>query len=102
MAVLNATFTKGESTSPNVKNFAIKFDMDAVNDDAQYAVSLVLQSSRDVTIVSSIDESITNGASVSLFTSSLSKSSVKCLLFDDIDLLVVNAAFKTAIVSSVH
>ena len=56
--VLNTTYTKGESISPNIKYFTNGFSID-VNNDTQHVVSLC--------------------------TSSIPKSIVKYLIFGDID-----------------
>ena len=44
IAVLSTTSTKDESTLPNVKRSRIEFDIDDVNNAAQFVASLVLQS----------------------------------------------------------
>ena len=43
-STLSTSFTKGESTLPNIKHFGKEFDVHDVNSDAQQVVSLVLQS----------------------------------------------------------
>ena len=58
IAVLNTSFKNGQSISPNINHFTIEFDIDDVNNDAQYVVSLILQSSSDKIIIISSFESI--------------------------------------------
>ena len=53
VVVLNAAVKKSETTSPNVKYFTTEFDIDDVNDQAQYVVSLRLQTSSDEIIITS-------------------------------------------------
>ena len=86
IAVLNTAFKKGESIWPNIKHFTVEFDLDDVNNDAHDMAWLILQSSSDVIIVSSLDDCSTNDTilCVSLFETCTSNSIVKCLIFGDI------------------
>ena len=59
-SVLNASFTKDDPTSPNIKNFTIDFATDDENIGAQHALTIALQSSIDVIMVSSLDDCNTN------------------------------------------
>ena len=58
IAVLDAAFKNGESVSPNIKHFTIEFDVDIVNNDAHYVISLALQSLHDENVITSSFECI--------------------------------------------
>ena len=78
-SVINASFTKDESISSNIKNFTFDFVVDDVSNYAHNVASLVLQSASDETITTSNEDcnAIDNAYCASLFTLSTTESIVK-------------------------